>query len=224
MHHTPTQLQEFYDALLEGDIVPRYNIAPASQVLALRDTPEGRVGSFMRWGLVPSWAKDLSSLPMLHNARGETVAEKPMFRTALRKRRCIVPASGFYEWKADNGSRVPHYIHRRDDELFGFAGLWEEWESPDGSPLRTCTIITVAPNELMAPIHNRMPAILRKADEDAWLNPEEKDTDTIIAMLKSYPSEEMEAYLVSRHVNTPQHDDASCIEPETATREQGSLF
>lgn len=215
MHHTPTQLQEFYDALLEGDIVPRYNIAPASQVLALRDTPEGRVGSFMRWGLVPSWAKDLSSLPMLHNARGETVAEKPMFRTALRKRRCLVPASGFYEWKTVPGqrSKQPFYISLKDGTPMSFAGLWERARMADGSMQDTCTIITTDANEVLEPIHHRMPVLIDRSDWKTWLSEEPLEREQLAEIIKPFAPDNMQTWGVSHAVNKASNDNPDLLEP-----------
>jgi putative SOS response-associated peptidase YedK len=147
------------------------------------------------------------------NARAETLAEKPSYKQALLRRRCIVPSDGFYEWQQEGGQRQPVYIHRKDDALFGFAGLWDEWRQDDGAPLRTCTIITVGPNELMAPIHNRMPAILRPEDEALWLDPSTRDLNALLHVLQPYPATELEAYPVSRHVNSPAADDPSCLLP-----------
>ncbi len=164
---------------------------------------------------MPSWAKEISIGSRLINARVETIAEKPSFRTALARRRCLIPADGFYEWKeADNpeeGGRTPMHIRRRDGALFAFAGLWDEWQAPDGSPLRTCTIITGTPNPLMAPIHDRMPMILRREDENSWLEPGPHDTQSLLSLLAPYPAAEMEAYAVSRQVNSPGTDTPANI-------------
>lgn len=228
LHHKTEEVAERFEAQqVLFPLEARYNIAPAQAVPVIANSTlsGARWMEAMKWGLVPFWAKDPEIGNRMINARAETIAEKPAYKQALKRRRCILPSDGFYEWKAETGGRVPQHIRRQDGELFGFAGLWEEWESPtDGSPLRTCTIITVAPNELMAPIHNRMPAILRREDEDAWLDPDFKDTDAIIAMLKAYPAKEMEAYPVSRYVNAPQNDNEHCIEPYTLESNQGSLF
>ena len=141
------------------------------------------------------------------------MAEKPSFKTALVRRRCLIPADGFYEWRKVGAGKQPMRIHKPDDDLFGFAGLWDEWRSPDGTPLRTCTIITVGPNALMAPIHNRMPAILRREDEAAWLSQTTKGIDHLLAMLQPYPDAALEAYQVSKRVNTPTSDSPDCIVP-----------
>jgi putative SOS response-associated peptidase YedK len=215
MRHTPTQLQEFYDAIIRGELGAHYNIAPASKVLALRDTPEGRIGDLMRWGLIPSWAKDLSSLPMLHNARGETVAEKPMFRNALRKRRCLVPASGFYEWKAVPGqrSKQPFYISFKDGTPMSFAGLWERTRMPDGTTLDTCTIITTEANAVLEPVHHRMPVLLGPEAWDTWLGPEPLEPQQLAALLKPFEPGNMQAWGVSHAVNKASNDNPALVEP-----------
>lgn len=191
---------------------PRYNIAPSQPIAVI--TQEGeRILQAMRWGLVPFWAKDPSIGNRLINARAETLLEKPSFKYAFTRRRCLVPAAGFYEWRKENGRRTPVYIRRRDGGLFAFAGLWEEWQSPDGSPLRTCTITTTEPNALIAPIHHRMAAILRPEDEALWLDHSLRDTKRLMAMLQPCPAEELEAYAVSPRVNNPANDDPACIQP-----------
>ena len=171
-----------------------------------------------QWGLIPSWAKDPKIGSRMINARAETLAEKPSYRTALTRRRCLIPADGFYEWReADNpkeGGRTPMYFHRADDDaLFAFAGLWDEWHAPDGSPLRSCTIITGTPNPLVAPIHDRMPIILRPENESAWLDPSLRDPDALTALLAPYPADVMDVYAVSRQVNSPAVDDRALLQP-----------
>ena len=190
---------------------PRYNIAPTQPVAVVTENSP-RILEMMRWGLVPSWARDPSIGSRMLNARAETLTEKPSFKTALTRRRCIIPADGFYEWKKQGKSKQPLRIHRKDDELFAFAGLWDEWTSPDGSPLRTCTIITVAPNKLMASIHDRMPAMLRPEDEADWLNGSLKSVPDLLALLAPYPDEEIEAHPVSNTVNSVANDCSTCIE------------
>ena len=191
---------------------PRYNIAP-SQPVAVVIQDGGRRLEACRWGLVPFWAKDPEIGNRLINARAETLAEKPAFKYSLARRRCLIPADGFYEWRKEGNRRVPMYIRRRDGGLFAFAGLWDEWQSPDGSPLRTCTIITTQPNSLIAPIHYRMPAILKPENEMLWLDPALKDPAQLLGMLRAYPEMELDAYAVSGHVNNPNHDDPMCIVP-----------
>lgn len=193
---------------------PRYNIAPSQTLAAVRQG-EGRELFACRWGLIPFWAKDPAIGNRMINARAETLAEKPSFRRAFAARRCLIPADGFYEWqKQGKGASRPFYIRLRDDRLFGFAGLWEEWKSPEGEVVTTCAIITVEPNELMAGIHNRMPAILKPEHEAAWLD-RSNDIPAVSNLLQPYPSELMEAYEISRAVNNPRFDDPACIEPVT---------
>ncbi|MEK7214662.1 MAG: SOS response-associated peptidase, partial [Chloroflexota bacterium] len=175
-----------------------------------------RTGEVMRWGLVPSWAKDPSVGYRMINARAETVGEKPSFRQALLKRRCLVPADGFFEWRGAGKMRVPLRFTLKSGELFAFAGLWEGWRQPDGEWLHTCTIITTAPNDLVTRIHDRMPVILRRDAEDVWLDPKMIDVALLRGMLVPYPTAEMEARQVSTLVNSPQNDSPECIEPVLA--------
>ncbi len=197
----------------------RYNIAPSQPVVAIRLAEQSqqresqqRELTLFRWGLIPSWAKDLSFSARMINARAETVADKPAFRAAFKRRRCLIPASGFYEWQKANGQKQPVFIHAPDDGLFALAGLWEIWHSPDGDMIESCTILTTEPNELMAPIHNRMPVIIEPEDYDMWLDPGPRPDDAR-HLLRPYPSQKMRAYPVSTHVNSPQNDDAHCISP-----------
>ena len=195
------------------DLSPRYNIAPSQPVAIVRssDIPAKREGCIVRWGLVPSWAKDPAIGNKLINARAESIAEKPAFRAALRRRRCLVPADGFYEWQGTGRRKQPYFIHLRDDSLFAFAGLWESWEGADHSHLETCTMITGEPNELMRPIHDRMPIILSPVDYPRWLDAEQPP-ERLQELLKPFPAEAMEAYPVSTLVNSPSHEDAKCIQ------------
>ncbi|MCP4426380.1 MAG: SOS response-associated peptidase [Chloroflexi bacterium] len=196
------------------DLAPRYNIAPSQPVTAVRLHPHTnkRELTLFRWGLIPSWAKDTKFSARLINARAETVAEKPSFRTAFKRRRCLIPASGFYEWQKANGDKQPTYIHAQDGRLLALAGLWEIWQSPDGSVIESCAILTTKPNELMAPIHNRMPVIIEPADYSMWLDPGSRPEDGL-HLLRSYPAAKMTAYPVSPHVNSPRNDDPQCIAP-----------
>jgi putative SOS response-associated peptidase YedK len=191
---------------------PRYNIAPSQPVLTLIDAQERRAG-FLRWGLVPSWAKDPSIGDRMINARAETVAEKPSFRRALQKRRCLVLANGFYEWRKEGKKKTPLFIALKSQEPFGFAGLWETWKSSTGEVMHSCTIITTTPNALMESIHNRMPVILPRAAEEAWLDRTVEDPQSLLRLLAPYPAEEMVAYPVSQLVNSPRNDTPTCIEP-----------
>jgi len=191
---------------------PRYNIAPSQPVAVIMQNGERRLEA-CRWGLVPFWAKDPDIGNRLINARAETLAEKPAFKYSLVRRRCLIPADGFYEWRKEGNRRVPVYIRRRDGGLFAFAGLWDEWQSPDGSPLRTCTIITTEPNALIAAIHDRMPAILKPEHEDLWLDGSLKDPARLLTLLQPYPEQELEAFAVSFRANNPNHDSPQCIQP-----------
>lgn len=195
---------------------PRFNIAPTQPVATVIQDPDSGENKLvvMRWGLIPSWSKDPSIGNRLINARGETVAEKPAFRSAFARRRCLIVADGFYEWQAQpDGPKVPMYITLRDRSVFGFAGLWERWTEPEsGETIATCTIITGPPNELVAPIHDRMPVIIPREAHALWLNPAETDTDRLSALLRPYPAEAMIAYPVSRKVNMVTYDSPELIE------------
>jgi putative SOS response-associated peptidase YedK len=178
---------------------PRFNVAPTQAVAAVRLDKEtgARRLDLLRWGLVPSWSDDPSIGNRMINARAETVAEKPAYRNAFKARRCLIAADGFFEWqKQPGGRKQPFYIHRKDDRPFAFAGLWEHWEREAGA-LDTCALITTAPNALVRPIHDRMPAILRREEYDRWLDPSVKDTAVVSALLRPYPAEEMIATPVS---------------------------
>ncbi len=201
---------EVEEALFKAD--PRYNIAPTQLVAAVVEQQGKRQLTGLRWGLVPSWSKDPAIGNRMINARAETILDKPSFKPLLTRRRCLIPADGFYEWKKSSAGSQPYHIRRQDGGLFAFAGLWEEWSSPDGSPLQTCTIITVEPNELMAPIHNRMPAILERADEKLWLEAASKDVFALVRLLQPHPPDDLEAFPVSRAVNSPSSDSPSLIE------------
>jgi putative SOS response-associated peptidase YedK len=198
-------------ALPEG-LRPRYNIAPTQEVAVVPNRPERRLELF-RWGLVPSWAKDPAIGNRMINARAETLPEKPSFRTALLRRRCLIPADGFYEWKKEGGRKTPMYIRLKSRRPFAFAGLWEVWTPPGGEPLHTCTIITTAPNDLCAAIHDRMPAILPPDAWARWLAPEPQGAQALVPLLTPFPAELMEAYPVQPLVNSPANDLPECILP-----------
>ena len=199
---------------VEVDDEPRYNIAPTDPVLAVRRMEDGgnELGR-LRWGLVPGrWAEKGGGRPLI-NARAETLESQPAFRESFAQRRCLIPADGFYEWqKRGKAPSQPIYVRRRDGGLFAFAGLWEEWKTPDSELAPTCTIITVEPNELISQFHQRMAAILKPDDEDLWIDPGSK-TEDLLRMLRPYSSDELEAFPVSRAVNRPSFDDAACIAP-----------
>ena len=207
----PERLAERFDAGLPPEgLRPRYNAAP-TQSLPVLLNEEDRVIQLLRWGLVPFWAKDPSIGSQMINARAETLAEKPAFRNALKKRRCLVLADGFYEWQKTLTGKAPMRITLASGEPFAFAGLWENWDLPEGDKLRTFTIITTSPNELVAPIHNRMPVILRPEHEPLWLD-NDAEPSAWLDVLRPYPSELMKAYPVSKRVNFVGNDDAEVVE------------
>lgn len=193
---------------------PRYNLAPTQLAPAVIKTSQAQNRQFkwLRWGLVPSWSKDTKIGTKLINAKAETVAEKPAFRSAFKKRRCLVLADGFYEWQQQNGKKQPFYYRLQNGNPFAFAGLWEHWESEEGEGIESCTIITTDANELIRPIHDRIPVILAPNDYDKWLDPEVKEPELLQPLLQPYPSEEMTAYPVSPKVNSPKNDSPECIQ------------
>lgn len=193
-------------------LVERFNVAPAQAVLAVGEGEGAREATFLKWGLVPGWAKDPAVGNKLINARSETVAEKPSFREAFRRRRCLVPADGFFEWSRRGAAKRPFYFYVRGGEPFALAGLWERWEG-DAGPLETCALLTTQANGLLAPYHDRMPVILRPEDYDRWLDAGAGLADGLRGLLHPYPEEEMAAHKVSALVNSPAHDDPRCVEP-----------
>ncbi|MCD6307608.1 MAG: SOS response-associated peptidase [Candidatus Latescibacteria bacterium] len=208
-------LAEHYRLDVIPDIGPRYNIAPTQDVATIcRTSPaEGLALKMRRWGLVPSWAKDMKIGSKLINARSETVADKPAFRAALRRRRCLIPASGFFEWKRRDGSKQPYYFTLKDGGIMSFASLWECWKEGGGRVVESCTILTTGANGLMEPIHSRMPVIVDPSDYNLWLNPAITDAGHLQPLLAPYPAEKMGRYPVGSLVNSPQNDDPQCIEP-----------
>jgi putative SOS response-associated peptidase YedK len=208
--------------ILEGEgLNPRYNIAP-SQMVPVVITKDGqRVLCQFKWGLIPFWAKDLKKTKPVINARSESVSEKPFFKQALSKRRCLIPADGFYEWIHQNKNKIPMFIHINQRELFAFAGLWDEWTSPDGQVLRTCTIITTEANDAVTPVHDRMPVIVRPEHEALWLNADVRDVAQLMPVLEGLPNEAIHMYQVSPQVNSPKNDIPELVEPVAV---QGSLF
>ena len=192
----------------------RYNIVPTQDVLAVLEREDGREATFYKWGLVPSWAKDASMGARLINARSETVAEKPAFRQAFRQRRCIIPADGFYEWQRTGGRKQPFFFRMRDERPFGFAGLWERWEGESGEVINSCAILTTEANEVLRPVHDRMPVILHPDDYGPWLGAEERELGLVkeMLMLRPYSSEEMTGYPVGVSVNSPRNQGAGLIE------------
>ena len=204
----------------QAKIEPRFNIAPTQLVpVIVRESPNKVVQ--MRWGLVPFWAKDPKIGNRMINARAESVATKPAFRASLKRRRCLVPATGFYEWKKSDKEKLPYYIRLKDDSMFAFAGLYDNWRGPEGDVLQTFTIITTKANPFMAKIHDRMPVILRREHEALWLNGEQLSDDELSSILRPYPSGRIEAHMVSTDVNNPQNEHEGLIDP--LTRSSGTL-
>jgi len=195
-----------------SDLAPSYNIAPTQEIVIIND--EGvRQLIQCKWGFIPSCAKDPAIGYSMTNARSETVARKPAFRSAFKKKRCLVIADGFYEWRAEGKKKFPMYIRLKTGECFGFAGLYNYWTSPDGETTCTCTIITVKANETVKPIHERMPVILPRDKDDFWLDPANEDREGLLSLLKPYPSEEMMVFEVSTKVNVPQFNTPENIQP-----------
>ncbi|MFZ0532487.1 MAG: SOS response-associated peptidase [Anaerolineales bacterium] len=211
----PNHLQEAFPwADIPEDLNPRYNIAPSQPIAVIPNTGDNTV-SMYKWGLIPSWSKDPAIGDRMINARAESLAEKPSFRNAYRRRRCLILADGFYEWKQSPSlkSKQPVYIRIKSERPFAFAGLWEIWKSPDGSEIRSCTIITTQPNSLLEPIHNRMPVILPPNAYNLWLASEDRQPAQLNDLLIPYPSDEMIAFPVSKMVNSPQTDSPDLIKP-----------
>lgn len=190
---------------------PRYNIAPSQDIPIIRNTEAGHELILAQWGLIPHWSKELKTKYSTINARIETLAEKPTYRTPFKRQRCLIPADGFYEWKVINGKKIPHYIRMKKGEVFAFAGLWDYWEG-EGQSLTSCSIIVKPANEAIKPIHDRMPAIIAPAHYDLWLDPRIEEKSEIMSFLNSAPSSGLIYYPVGTWVNSPKHDDESCIQ------------
>lgn len=206
------------EAELDAAQLARYNVAPATEQLVILSEAGQRAARWHRWGLIPHWAKDKSIGYKTINARGESVAEKPAFRAAFRQRRCLVPATGFYEWKVLAGGKQPYLIRLKSGALFAFAGLWESWSGPEGE-LRSFTIVTTAPNALMTRIHERMPVIIPREQYARWLDPELQDPAQAGTMIDSYPSGEFEAIPVGRAINNARNQGPELIAPAGAPLE-----
>jgi len=212
---SPADLQADYpEFAFPRQYAPRYNIAPSQPVLVIPNDGVGKADFFV-WGLIPSWAKNPAIGNRMINARAETLAEKPAFRAAYRYRRCLILADGFYEWYTQPGhkAKIPYHIRMKSGRPFAFAGLWEEWYSPDGSEIKSCTIITTAPNELAARLHNRMPVILPDNAHMQWLDVSPRPPADLQHLLAPYPDEELIAHPVSLFVNNPANDSPECIAP-----------
>jgi putative SOS response-associated peptidase YedK len=209
--------QAFPGFTFPAQIAPRYNIAPTQPILVIANDGSQRADFFL-WGLVPSWAKDPTIGSRLINARAETLASKPSFRGPFKYKRCLIPADGFYEWKTlpDRKGKLPHFISLKSRRPFAFAGLWDEWHAPDGSLIRSATIITTAPNELLATLHDRMPVILPSDAYAQWLDPAPQTPERLLPYLRPFPADEMFAYPVSTLVNRAENDHPGLIQPAAA--------
>lgn len=206
-------VNEHYDITIkDGDLPPNYNCAPTQLLPVITNENPGQINLF-RWGLIPFWAKDVAIGNKLINARSETITEKASFKNAFKRKRCLVPADAFYEWKTIDGKKgkIPYRIFLPGQAVFSMAGIWEQWKNPEGESVNSFTIITTSPNELMAEIHNRMPVILPKNMEQTWLN--STDEQALLSLLKPFPAAEMDAYRVSDLVNSPRNNSPGIIEP-----------
>jgi len=209
-------LAAIYNLPFAPQLAPRYNIAPSQTVVAVRQQPNGaRELARLQWGLVPPWAKHPAIGHKLINARSETAHEKPSFRQALKARRCLVPASGFYEWQQQGREKQPYYIRRSDGAPLALAGLWESWSAPDGQPLETCTILTTRANALLRQLHERMPVLLPRERFDLWLDRRVDDVKLLAELLRPAPAEPLESFPVTREINRPAYDRPDCIQPLT---------
>ena len=219
---SPREVAELFDVAELPLFEPRYNIAPTQPVLVARERrgQEDRELVQLPWGFVPSWSKDPASGQRPINVRSEMVNERPMFRSAFRQRRCLIAADGFYEWKAQGRAKQPFYFQLAEGGPFGFAGIWEAWRRDDKS-LETCALFTTSPNDIVAPVHDRMPVILEPGDFAQWLDPSNDDTAALSALLRPLPAEQMTTKPVSTRVNSPRNDDSECI---VSIEDQGKLF
>lgn len=210
----------------EEDWIPRYNVAPTQPVPVVRQNPKEPVRhmSLMRWGLIPSWAKDSSVAASMINARAETASTKPAFRDALKSRRCLIPADGFYEWSRTARTKQPYCFEVGEGELFAFAGVWDRWKDPSGNWIKTCSILTTTPNAVTLAVHDRMPVILDPDNYDLWLDPGMQNVAAISELLKPYDARLMRSYPVSSRVNHVANDDVDCSAPVELAQIQNRLF
>jgi putative SOS response-associated peptidase YedK len=220
-------VEEYFDLSSDtDDWNPRFNIAPTQAVPVVRQHPKEprRDLSLMRWGLIPSWAKDTSGAARMINARSETAHTLPAFREAMKLRRCLVPADGFYEWQRRGSVKQPFCFEVDDGGLFAFAGLWERWKDPSGAWVRTCSILTTTPNAVTSAVHDRMPVILDPDSYDLWLDPGMQNVAAISELLKPYAARLMRSYPVSARINNVANDDEECSRPAEAAEAPHSLF
>ncbi len=215
----PEAIRALFGYAEQPNFPPRFNVAPTQPIPIVRLHEGKRQFALMRWGLLPSWVKDLKTFSLLINARGESVVDKPAFRAAMKRRRCLIPADGFYEWQAGGTRKQPFYIRAKSGAPLAFAGLWETWTGPNGEELDTAAIVTTNANRTLAPIHGRMPAILAPEAFDLWLNCAEVDSETAAALIRPAPEDLLEAYPISTAVNRVANDNPQIIEPLTAGAE-----
>lgn len=214
LHIPPELLAEIFGLIEIPTFPARFNIAPSQKVAVIRQNGDGQNRlDFLRWGLIPSWAEDISIGYKLINARSESVHEKHSFRHAIRYRRCLIPTSGFYEWVQEGKTKKPLYVCMKDGSPMVFAGLWESWKSPEGEVIESCTILTTTSNKLIESLHDRMPVILHSQEYDIWLDREMTDPEKLKHLYKPYPADLMEIYPVSSQVNSPRNDSPDCIKP-----------
>ena len=218
--------EHFASVSEEEDWGPRYNIAPTQPIPVIRQNPKEpfRELSLVRWGLIPSWAKDSSVAAKMINARSETAATKPAFRDALKSRRCLIPADGFYEWMRTAKAKQPYCFEVNEGELFAFAGLWDRWKDPSGNWVKTCSILTTTPNAVTSAVHDRMPVILDPNDYNLWLDPGMTNARVVSELLKPYDAKSMRSYPVSTRINSVVNDDAECSAPVELGEIQNRLF
>jgi putative SOS response-associated peptidase YedK len=220
-------IEQHFDAVSgDEDWVSRYNVAPTQPVPIIRQKPKEPVRelSLMKWGLIPSWAKHPSGAARMINARSETAATKPAFRDALKFRRCLIPADGFYEWMRTGKAKQPYCFEVGEGALFAFAGIWDRWKDPSGNWVKTCSILTTTPNAVTSPVHDRMPVILDPDDYDVWLDPWMKDVAAASDLLKPYDARGMQCYPISTRINRVANDDAECSAPVDLAEVQSRLF
>jgi len=209
----PAALRALFGYAEQPNFPPRYNVAPTQPIAIIRLADGKRQFALVRWGLLPSWVKDPKTFTLLINARGESVVDKPAFRAAMKRRRCLIPADGFYEWQATGGRKRPFYVHAKSGAPLAFAGLWETWTGPNGEELDTAAIVTTRANKALEPIHDRMPVIVAPEAFELWLNSDKVDAETAAALIAPAPEDLLEAYEISPAVNRTANDNAKLIEP-----------
>jgi putative SOS response-associated peptidase YedK len=217
----PQQVQQEFNLSSTPTLAPRYNIAPSQPVAIITNEAPDEL-TIVKWGLVPSWSKDPKIGYKMINARSDTAHEKPSFRAAFKRRRCLIPVSGFYEWTTVDGAKQPHYIYVKDTDVFSFAGLWEVWHSPDGDEVWTCSILTTDANDTIQKLHHRMPVILDGDNRDFWLD-NDSEVDELRMLMKPYDENKIDYYPVSKAVNSPHNDNPTLVERDEPPSQQ-SMF